>query len=132
VLSSNYPNGIGTVDVCFKSGASASCGGNSGGVGAGDTGTGSLTLTFSDPVSSLTLDDFFVRYQSVSGAGNVTSASGAQTSSSSTTTTSGGSSGTQVPEPGMMGLFGAGILGLALLRRRRRRLPVQELRPAFA
>lgn len=37
---------------------------------------------------------------------------------SSTTSTSGGS--TSVPEPGMIGLMGAGVIGLALSRRRRK------------
>jgi hypothetical protein len=112
VLDSNYPNGIGNVDVCFKGGASNSCAGNSGGVFAGDTGTGSLTLGFSQPISSLTLDNFFVRYQSITGAGNVTSASGAVTSSST-------SGGTPVPEPEMLVLFGLGAAAMAFRRRRK-------------
>jgi hypothetical protein len=120
VLDSNYPNGIGTVDVCFKGGSSSACAGNSGGVLTGDTGTGTLTLGFSSPVSSITLSDFFNRYQSISGAGYVTSASGSGTITSSTSTTSSTTGGTDVPEPGLMGMFGAGIIGLALLRRRKR------------
>ena len=39
--------------------------------------------------------------------------------------TSGGSTsssgGTQVPEPGMLGMAGAGLIGLALIRQRRRK-----------
>ena len=116
VTDSNYPNGIGTVDVCFKGGSSNSCAGNQGGVTEGNTGTGSLTLTFADMVDSVSLSDFFVRYQSITGAGNVTSASGKVTTTSTGSTTG----GTPVPEPGMLGLFGAGLLGLGLLRRRRR------------
>lgn len=119
VTDSNFPNGIGNVDVCFKGGDSNSCAGNQGGVTTGQTGTGSLTLSFDGPISSLTLDDFFVRYQSITGVDGVGSASGQQTSSS----TSGGgtsSGGTPVPEPGMLGLFAASLIGLGLMRRRRR------------
>ena len=123
-LSSNYPNGIGTVDVCFKGAFSGSCGGNAGGVTTGNTGTGSLTLGFSDPISSLTLDNFFVRYQSITGVDGVTSASGAGT----TTTSSGG---TPVPEPSMILLFGIGAAAVAF-GRRRGTTTAPRLRPAFA
>lgn len=114
-LNSNYPNGIGTVDVCFKGGGSNSCGGNSGGVLTGDTGTGTLTLSFASAPSSITLSDFFDRYQSITGAGNVSSASG-----SGTITSSSSSGGTQVPEPGMLGILGLGLIGLGMTRSRRR------------
>ncbi len=119
VTDSKFPNGIGSVDVCFKAGDSKSCAGNQGGVTTGETGTGTLTLSFDGPISSLTLDDFFVRYQSVTGVDGISSASGQQVSSS----TSGGSTtsgGTPVPEPGMLGLFAASLIGLGLIRRRRR------------
>ena len=117
VQDSNYPNGIGKVDVCFKAARTNSCAGNRGGVSEGATGTGSLTLNFADIVDSISLSDFFVRYQSITGAGHVSSASGAGTPTSTSTSTT---SGTTVPEPGMLGLFGAGLLGLGLMRRRRK------------
>lgn len=115
VLDSNYPNGIGSVDVCFKGGASGSCGGNSGGVDAGETGSGTLTLSFASAPNAITLSDFFNRYQSISGAGKVTSASG-----SGTVTSSSSSGGTAVPEPGMIGILGLGLIGIAVARSRRR------------
>ena len=118
VTDSNYPNGVGNVDVCFKGGNSGSCAGNTGGAAAGETGMGTLTLNFADPLASLTLDDFFVRYQSVTGAGTVSSASGQQVSSSS--------GGTRVPEPGMLGILGVSLIGLGLARRRQSR----GMRPA--
>lgn len=123
-LGGNYPNGIGSVDVCFKDASTGACaGGGGGGLFDGQTGTGSFTLNFSQPLTSLTLSDFFVRYQSITGAGNVTSATGSGT----LTSTSGG---TNVPEPGMLGLMGSALLAIGLLRRRRKAAPAQV--PAFA
>ena len=119
-LNSNYPNGIGTVDVCFKDAVTGSCaGGGSGGLTIGQSGTGTFTLSFSTAPSSLTLSNFFVRYQSISGIYGVSSASGSGTISSTTSsTTTSTSGGTPVPEPGMLGLFGAGAIALAFARRR--------------
>jgi PEP-CTERM motif len=126
-VGGTYPNGIGSVDVCFKDAATGACaGGGSGGLTIGQSGTGTFSLTFAQPVSSVTLSDFYVRYQSISGAGNVTSASG----SGSLTSTGSTSGGTQVPEPGMLGLLGGALIATALLRRRRRK--DAELVPAFA
>lgn len=113
-LNSNYPNGIGTVDVCFKDASTGSCaGGGSGGLTIGQSGTGSFTLSFSQPIASLTLSDFFVRYQSIAGTNNPPSSASGQGTLSST------SGGTSVPEPGMVALFASGLIGLALLRRRK-------------
>lgn len=138
-LNSNYPNGIGTVDVCFKDASTGSCaGGGGGGLTIGQSGTGNFTLSFSSPVSALTLSDFYVRYQSISGVSGVSSASGAGTITSSSSSSTGGTTssstggtttsstssstgGTPVPEPGMLGLFAIGLVGLAVSRRRQPR-----------
>ncbi len=121
---SNYPNGIGKVDVCFQAKRTGSCaGGGSGGVFDGDSGTGTLSLNFGTAPSTLKLDDFFVRYQAISGVNGVTSASGRRTfvTSSGGGSSGGGSSGgTPVPEPGMMLLFGLAVVGLVFGTRRPR------------
>jgi hypothetical protein len=122
-LNSTYPNGIGAVDVCFKDAATGSCaGGGGGGLNLGQTGTGNFTLIFAQPIASLTLSDFYVRYQSITGAGNITSASGTGTLTSS--------GGTSVPEPGMLGLLSLTLIAVAVTRRRRH--PAQALRASFA
>ena len=120
-LGGNVPN-VGKVDVCFKAGGGGnSCaGGGGGGVNLGETGTGTLSLNFASPLTSLSLDDFFVRYQSITGAGSVNSAVGEGTV---VTSSSGGSTtgGTQVPEPGIVGLFALGVLGMGWALGRRRK-----------
>lgn len=117
VLNGGYPNGIGTVDVCFEADGNNSCQGGIANLFIGDTGTGTLTLDFGGALSSLTLSDFYVRYQQVAGVDGVGSASGEQTSSSGGGSSSGG---TDIPEPSMVLLFGlAAAMIFAGTRRRR-------------
>lgn len=126
--NSNVPN-IGVVDVCFKDGGGTnSCaGGGGGGVTLGGTGSGLLTLNFASALTSLSLSDFFVRYQSITGVNANTPSSAV---GSGTVSSSGGSSGgTPVPEPGVMGLFMLGVAGLWF---RRRKSASTGQTPAFA
>jgi hypothetical protein len=56
----------GSFSVCFRSVSSGNCnGGGSGGVWPGSPGSGQFTLNFSSAVGNVTLDNFFVRYQSI-------------------------------------------------------------------
>jgi hypothetical protein len=120
--SGNVPSGFGSVEVCFKGAGGPNCSGGGGvGVNIGETGTGSLTLNFSELPDQLTLSDFFVRYQSIEGGGAPGSAIGRGTPSSSTSTSSSTSSGgTPVPAPGALLLFAAGLAGIGIRYGRRR------------
>lgn len=109
-FSSNVPSGFGTVDVCFKGSGGSNCSGGGGtGVTIGETATGSLTLTFSSAIDQLTLSDFFVRYQAISGGNAPGSAIGRGTASSSSTSTSTSTGGYPVPAPAAPLLFALGL-----------------------
>lgn len=107
ILGGGYPNNIGDVEVCLTN-SNACQGGGGGAAGAylGDPATGTFTLEYGAPVASLYLGDFWVRYQGLTGLGQVGSASGGDTP--------------PVPEPSTWALmlFGFGALGFAMRRRR--------------
>lgn len=119
---SNVPNltGSDTNRICFRAGGGgAQCaGGGGGGVAIGDpAATGTFKLNAGPGVTSLSLDKFFVRYQSISGLGRVGSATGLGTP---------GTPPPAVPEPAtwLMMLAGFGFMGAAIRRR--------KANPAFA
>ena len=116
-----YPNGIGNVEVCLTS-SNACAGGGGGAAGAylGDPAAGSFTLSYGSNVSALTLQDFYVRYQGLTGLNGIGSATGREVVTP------------PVPEPSTwaMMLFGFGALGFAM-RRRRQVAPTQRVRFAF-
>lgn len=109
--NSNVPN-IGDIEVCFhdRNGNSTNCaGGSGGGVDLGQMSTlGTFSLKFAGTPAVINLSDFYVRYQSIEGAGNVTSAVGQP-----------GTPTSPVPEPAtwLMMLAGFGIVGAAMRRR---------------
>ena len=111
-IYTNYPGSVGDVDVCFRTSSSENCGDAVGGVAPGSTISHGFILGFSNPITSVTIDDFFMGYQSVSGAGSLTSTTGIGTIQS------GSSGGVGIPEPGMLVLFGLGVAALGFRRRR--------------
>ena len=119
----NYPEGFGSVDVCFTAGGGSCAGGGSGGVFENNAASGTFSLTFAQVMSSVTFDDFVTRFQSISGvqAGNSGIGIGAQVQ--------GGGGGITAPEPGtwLMMLGGFGLVGWAARRR-----GSALARPAFA
>ena len=106
-LDSNFPNGIGNVELCFTT---HNCtGGGSEGLGNGQSSSGSFSLTFGTTnLTTLTLNNIVVRYQAVDAPGfNSVSATGRVIT-------------TAVPEPGTwaMMLLGFGAIGFSMRRRR--------------
>jgi hypothetical protein len=64
----SFPNQFGALDVCFTNGNNCQ-GGQNGGVTTGKFGEFLPTLAFSGNVSTFTLSNFGVRYQSINGGG---------------------------------------------------------------
>ena len=112
----NVP-GLGTREVCIKAVTAKSCAGGGGiGLGYGESTTeGGFNILLGQASDSLTLDNFFVRFQSVS-IGSQTGLSGVGTGIV-----------TAVPEPGQWAMLigGFALVGGAMRAKRRR-----ELQPA--
>ena len=108
-MGGNQPNQVGVVEVCFKDTSNAGCTGGPGGLTLGQTGSGTLSLTFASAQTAITLSNFFTRYQSLSYPGeNEGSASGRVTTPTS-----------PVPEPAawMLMLLGFGAIGFAMRKK---------------
>ena len=108
----NLPNFAGPISVCFKpDGQLNNCNAGQGGVLKGATSAvGTFALNLQNSANQLVLDNFFVRYQSLSGAaGNANSAIGRGTVVVNA-----------IPEPATWAMMigGFGLLGTALRRRR--------------
>lgn len=118
-FNDNFPEGVGKLEVCFRATGGSNCTGGPNGLTSGQTATGTLSLIFSTAQPTIVLDDFTVRFQSISPKIN------------------GGSSGvgigalvppapvTAVPEPASWALMilGFGTVG-GMMRRNRQRARV--------
>jgi hypothetical protein len=110
IATGNMP-GVGTVEICFKGAGGPNCSGGGGeGVLKGATAAFTAVLAFNNTVTSLVLDNFTVRYQSIVGSGFGTSGIGRGTAGDVA----------PVPLPAAFWLFGSGILALMGVRRARR------------
>lgn len=115
-IRDNFPEGIGKLDLCFKTTQSGSCTGGNGGLIPGQTGTGAFSFTLAAPANSIALDDITARFQSINGGGYREA--------------SGIGIGVQaaVPEPSTWLML---ILGFAAIGGMMRRQPGQNLRVRF-
>lgn len=116
-LGGNYPNALGPVEACLSNNNGNGCSG-AGGATLSTPATGNLSLVFSSNTNALTLTDFHVRYQSLTGLNGIGSAAGSAVSS-------------PVPEPDTWALMllGFGAVGFAM---RRRKAKVSQVRLAYS
>jgi hypothetical protein len=103
----NVPQ-YGKVDICFQGGTGSCAGGGGGGTGLGDTGQFDITLNFDSAVDALTLTDFVIRYQSITGVNAGTSGTGF-----------GREVLMPVPLPVTAWLFGSALIGLVGMKRKK-------------
>jgi hypothetical protein len=113
VLGSSYPNGFGSIEACFNDAQANTCNGGGGaGVDKGNTGSFTITLGFTGPITQFSFDKFGVRYQSVDGTTLGNSGTGIGTVKTDPT---------PAPEPTTMVLLGTGLIGAFAAKRKRAR-----------
>jgi hypothetical protein len=117
-LNSNFPEGAGFLDVCFHTTGPGNCTGGKGGLASGQTGAGTLALSFSGTPGSIALDNITTRYQSISPSLN-----GGNSGIGIRTPVTGA-----VPEPGTWALMILGFCAVGFVLRRKN----METRVAFA
>ena len=102
----NQPNQVGEREVCFKDQSQGGCTGGPGGLLLGQSGSGTLSLNFASAQTSISLSNFFTRYQSLNAPGiEGGSASGQVTS--------------PVPEPAAWMLMILGFAGIGFAMRKK-------------
>jgi hypothetical protein len=106
-LGGRFPNGFGGLDLCVINNRNNCSGGRNGGLSIGEFTDLTLTLNFVGPVSAVELDNFGVRYQSLTSKElGFSGDSGTGTPSS------------PIPEPRSMAMFLLGGLLVAALARK--------------
>ncbi|MDB5685581.1 MAG: sorting protein [Rhizorhabdus sp.] len=123
-LDVNYPEKAGRMDICFASTENGSCTGGKDGLNSGETGKGTFALTLEKAVSSLALDDFIVRFQSIDPKINGGD-SGVGFGSVVGSDVGSGDVVSPAPEPvtWAMMILGFGLIGATMRQRRDLRMP---------
>ncbi len=114
--NANYPEGVGNIEICFASTDNGTCTGGPSGLTSNpdQTGTGTFALTLSQAVSSISLDDFVVRFQSIAPTINGSSSG---VGIGTVTDFSGPVSAAPEPMTWAMMILGFGLIGATLRRR---------------
>mgnify|MGYP002779877872 CR=1 FL=1 len=121
VVRGGSAGSLGVIEVCF---GGANCnGGGPGGPTLGQSASGTISLNFASPVTSVTLDNFYLRYQSINAPSLNIQGGSAR-----------GRVTPPVPEPGTwaMMLLGFGAVGFAMRRGRNVRAQLKGGLPQLA
>lgn len=120
--NANYPEGIGNVEICFTQVSNGGCTGNGDGLTSNpdQVGTGTFALTLTQALSSISLDDFVVRFQAINPTVNGSS-SGVGIGALSD---AGGGVVSAAPEPMTWAMMIGGFMLIGMTLRRRSSLPI--------